>query len=130
MSRFDKHIFVCVHERAAGHSRGCCHDRGGADVRAALVQGLAQRGLKDKVRANKAGCLDACELGPAVVIYPQGVWYLSVRPEDADQIIESSIIGDEVIGRLVAAEGDWNYLRECRIDIEGEKNSAKIRGQS
>jgi len=41
----------------------------------------------DGIRINKAGCLDACEMGPAVVVYPEGVWYRCETKQDADEIL-------------------------------------------
>jgi (2Fe-2S) ferredoxin len=52
------------------------------------------------VRANKSGCLDQCELGPTVAVYPDGVFYGGVRPEDVDEIIESHIIHGQPVERL------------------------------
>ena len=43
---------------------------------------LAERGLKGKVRANRAGCLDQCEHGPNIVVYPEGVWYGNVTASE------------------------------------------------
>lgn len=93
-------------------------DKGGMEVRVALARGLAARGLKGVVRANKSGCLDACELGVSVVVYPEGVWYLGVTPEDADEIIETSITGDGIVGRLAAKPEDWERLRSLRAAAE------------
>jgi (2Fe-2S) ferredoxin len=47
-------------------------------------------GLSGKVRINKAGCLDQCEHGPTVVVYPEAVWYGHVQPEDAEEIVRST----------------------------------------
>jgi (2Fe-2S) ferredoxin len=53
-----------------------------------------------KVRINKAGCLDRCEEGPVVVIYPQGTWYTYVDNSDIDEIIDRHILRGEVVERL------------------------------
>ena len=118
MPPYEKHIFVCTNERPEGHPRGSCARRGGFDVRLALVKELAAKGLRGKVRANKSGCLDACELGVSVVVYPEGVWYLGVTPEDADEIIETSITGDGIVERLAATPEDWERLRSLRAAAE------------
>ena len=62
---------------------------------------LNRRGLKGIVRANTSGCLDACEFGASMVIYPEGIWYGGVKKEDVDEIIEKTILGGEVIERLL-----------------------------
>lgn len=68
---------------------------------------LAQRGLKN-VRANKSGCLDQCELGPTVVVYPEAVWYGGVKPEDVDEIIESHIVNGRPVERLIIPDAILN----------------------
>ena len=129
MSRFQKHIFVCTNQRPAGHPRGCCFDKGSMELRAAFVKGLADRGMKGMVRANKSGCLDACELGPTVVIYPQGVWYLRYTLTDVDEILETSVVGDGVVKRLVAGEDDWAELRRIRKAAPGKKRTLVHEGK-
>lgn len=57
-------------------------------------------GLNTKVRANSAGCLDACEYGPTVVVYPEQVWYGGVTTADVNEIVESHIIGGSPVERL------------------------------
>jgi len=98
--RFRYHVFVCENERDPSDPRGFCAARGGGEVREALKAELARRGLKGIVRANSAGCLDACAYGPTVVVYPEGVWYGRVRPEDVPEIVERHLLGGEPVERL------------------------------
>ena len=98
--RFRLHVFVCENQRPADDPRGSCGARGSAAVRQAFKAELARRGLKGEVRANAAGCLDACSLGPAVVVYPEGVWYGHVRPEDVPEIVERHLVGGQPVERL------------------------------
>jgi len=100
MPKLEHHIFVCENERPPGHPRGCCKEAGGVEVRAALKQQIAERGLKGTVRANQAGCLDQCAFGATVVIYPEQIWYGGVRPEDVSEILEALERG-EVVERLL-----------------------------
>ena len=53
-----------------------------------------------RIRINKSGCLDRCEQGPCVVIYPEGVWYTYVDQHDIDEIIDSHLVRGEVVERL------------------------------
>lgn len=99
MPKFRKHIFICMNQREEGHPRGCCDPTGQGELQRLFKTKLAQRGIK-LVRANKSGCLDQCELGPNVVVYPESVWYGGVKPEDVDEIIESHILGDKPVERL------------------------------
>jgi (2Fe-2S) ferredoxin len=108
MPKFEKHIFVCTNQRPSENPRGSCDRTGGADLHQAFKAGLAKRGLKGKVRANKAGCLDQCEHGPTVVIYPQAVWYGKVTVADVDEIIDQHIASDIVVERLVIPDGCLN----------------------
>lgn len=101
MPKFEKHIFVCCNQRSAGHSRGCCDIAGNEQLRNLFKAEVKKRGLGPLVRANKAGCLDQCEVGPTVVIYPQEIWYGGVTAEDVPRIVEKSIIGDEILEDLL-----------------------------
>ena len=65
-----------------------------------LKNELKRRGIKD-VRANSAGCLDACADGPTVVVYPEGVWYGRVRLEDVAEIIDEHLVGGRPVERLL-----------------------------
>lgn len=100
MSRFTHHVFVCTNERPASDPRGCCKARGSEDVLKLFKAELHKRGLKGVVRANASGCLDACEHGVSVVVYPEAVWYAKVRPEDVPEIIEKHLVGGEPVARL------------------------------
>jgi (2Fe-2S) ferredoxin len=98
--RFRHHVFVCENRRPADDPRGCCAAKGSPEVRALLKAELKRRGIKD-VRANSSGCLDACADGPTVVVYPEGVWYGRVRPEDVAEIIDEHLVGGRPVERLL-----------------------------
>jgi (2Fe-2S) ferredoxin len=108
MARFRHHIFICTNRREEGHPRGSCAGRGGEALRARFKEEIARRGLGRTVRANAAGCLDQCEHGPTVVVYPEGVWYGRVRPEDVTEIIESHILGGRPVERLLLPDSCIN----------------------
>jgi (2Fe-2S) ferredoxin len=99
--RFDRHVFVCENRRPDGAPRGCCAARGGSAVKEALKAALRARGLDRRIRANSAGCLDACEHGVAMVVYPEGVWYGGVTPEDVPEIVERHLVGGQPVARLL-----------------------------
>lgn len=94
-------MFICINERAADHPKGCCKQRGGAGVRDRLKAELAARGLSKTIRANNAGCLDQCEHGVTLVVYPEQVWYGHVTEADIDEIVEKHLVGGEVVTRLL-----------------------------
>lgn len=101
MPKFTCHIFVCCNRREPGHSRGCCDPTGSEALRERFKQELKKRNLGPLVRANKSGCLEQCEQGPTVVLYPQAIWYGGVRLEDVERIIDETVIGGRVLEDLV-----------------------------
>ncbi len=108
MAFFEKHIFVCTNQRPAGHPRGCCDPAATAELQRAFKTQLATAGIQATVRANKSGCLDQCEHGPTVVVYPEAVWYGKVTLADVPEIVESHILGDRPVDRLRLAEACVN----------------------
>lgn len=108
MPKFEKHIFICGNQRPAGHPRGSCDPAGKAELQRFFKQKLAERGLKGRVRANQSGCLDQCEHGPNLVVYPEAVWYGGVTVADVEDIIESHIVGGRPVERLRLAESCIN----------------------
>jgi len=87
---YRSHVFFCTNERPAGHPRGCCLGKGSSKLRDYMKARAKEMGLKD-VRINSAGCLDRCELGPTVVIYPEGIWYSCKTTEDVDRVLEQHV---------------------------------------
>lgn len=100
MPAFSHHIFVCGNVREPGHRRGCCDPDGLQALRDAFKKELKRAGVGGSTRANHAGCLDQCEHGPTVVIYPQGIWYGRVKIEDVPRIVERTIVVGEAIEEL------------------------------
>lgn len=104
MPLFERHVFVCTNTRVDGHPRGCCNAKGSTAIRDALKAAVAKRGLAGRVRINAAGCLDQCEHGPTIVVYPEQVWYGFVTPADLDEIVESHLVHGRPVERLRLAE--------------------------
>ena len=104
MPFFQRHVFVCTNERAPDHPRGSCKHKGSPDVRDALKAELKKRGISKVIRANTAGCLDQCEQGITVVVYPEQVWYGHVTVADVQEIVEKHLIGGEIVTRLLMAD--------------------------
>lgn len=108
MKRFEKHIFVCENKRPEGHPRGCCLDKNSAAIREGLKARVKQLGLNTSVRINSSGCLDACEFGPSIVVYPEQIWYGGVQTGDIEEIIQSHIIGNKPVERLQIKDKRFN----------------------
>jgi (2Fe-2S) ferredoxin len=98
--RYERHVFICVNKRAPDDPKGCCADKGADDVRDAFKRLLHERGLKGRIRANAAGCLDQCARGVSVVVYPEQVWYGRVTAADVPEIIDSHLVGGVPVDRL------------------------------
>jgi (2Fe-2S) ferredoxin len=97
---YSRHVFCCTNERPAGHPRGCCKGKGSEQLRNYLKVRAKEVGLGD-VRINAAGCLDRCELGPTLVIYPEGVWYTYRTQADLDEILETHLVRGGRVARLM-----------------------------
>ena len=108
MKRFDKHIFICENKRPEGHPRGCCAEKGSAEIKEKFKSRLKELGLNTEVRANSAGCLDACEFGASIVIYPEQIWYGYVSQNDVEEIIQSHIINNKPVDRLKISHIRYN----------------------
>jgi (2Fe-2S) ferredoxin len=124
MAAFSHHIFVCCNTREPGHSRGCCDPARSQALRNHLKNELKKRGL-GAVRANMAGCLDQCEHGPNLVIYPQGIWYGRVRIEDVPRIIDETIIKGVVLNDLVIASDCLNNPNCPHVQAHKAANASK-----
>ena len=108
MPKFEKHIFICTNQRPEGHEKGSCDPSGSGELHQLFKVAVAKRGLKGRVRANRAGCLDQCEHGPTVVVYPEVVWYGGVTANDVDEIMESHIVGNRPVERLIIPDSCLN----------------------
>jgi (2Fe-2S) ferredoxin len=97
---FQHHVFCCTNERPAGHKRGCCKSRGSEKLRNYMKARAKELGLSG-VRVNNSGCLDRCEFGPSMVIYPEGVWYTVRTTEDVDEILQTHLVEGGRVERLM-----------------------------
>lgn len=100
MDYYERHVFFCLNRREDG--RACCANHDAERLQAYAKDRVKKLGLdgKRKVRVNKAGCLDRCDEGPCVVVYPEGVWYTYVDEHDVDEIVDSHLVRGEVVERL------------------------------
>ncbi len=99
-SYYRYHVFFCVNRREDGSA--CCADHDAQAMRDYAKQRVKALGLDGKggIRVNSAGCLDRCEEGPIIVVYPQGVWYTYVDREDVDEIIDEHLVMGRIVERL------------------------------
>jgi NADP-reducing hydrogenase subunit HndC len=82
-------------------------------VKEALAQAIAAQGLEDEVRLVETGCMGPCEMGPVVLVYPDGSFYVRVRPEDAAEIVAEHFLKGRPVTRLL-----WETPQARRIAEE------------
>lgn len=100
MSHYTHHVFFCLNERDDGSA--CCGRHQAAEMQQhakARIKALGKNGAGG-VRINKAGCMDRCDEGPCVVVYPEAVWYTYVDRHDIDEIIDEHLLKGRVVDRL------------------------------
>ena len=97
--KFEKHIFICTNQRGEGE-RKSCGEQCGMELVKAFKKTLKERGLKGRIRAQRAGCLDACDYGPSMVVYPEGIYYGGVQPGDVEEIVSEHLIHNRPVERL------------------------------
>jgi len=102
---FARHVFCCTNTREEGHPRGCCTAKGSKALRDYMKAQVKEKRVVN-VRINAAGCLDRCELGPTMVIYPEGVWYSYASQADLDEIIQTHLIEGGRVDRLLLRPRD------------------------
>ena len=99
--RFERHIFICTNERPPPSTRPSCGEEQGLELVKAFKKALVERGLKGRLRAQKSGCLDACDYGPTVVVYPEGTYYGQVKLQDVEEIVEEHLVHGRPVTRLL-----------------------------
>lgn len=101
VSYYQYHVFFCTNRRENGEQ--CCEQCNASEIRAYAKARIKALGLsgEGKIRINSAGCLDRCELGPVIVVYPNEVWYTYVDRSDIDEIIDSHLINGKPVERLM-----------------------------
>lgn len=103
---YNKHIFICTNQRPAG-SRVCCGETRGMELVAAFKKQIKDKGLNTEMRAQRTGCLEACEAGPSMVVYPEGVFYGNVQLSDVEEIVTEHLQNNRPVERLIM---DFNKL--------------------
>lgn len=98
---FQQHVFFCINQRDDG--RASCGDCGALPAQKYAKQRIKELNLSGpgKIRINQAGCLDRCDAGPVLVVYPEGTWYTYVDNADIDEIIDSHLVHGNIVERLV-----------------------------
>jgi len=102
---YQSHVFVCTNRRPDGHKSGCCASKGSEELRNYMKKRAKELGIRE-TRINGAGCLDRCDLGPVIVIYPEGVWYSPKNEADIDEILSVHLQQGKRVERLLLPNHD------------------------
>jgi (2Fe-2S) ferredoxin len=106
MPQRQRYLFVCLNQRPNDHPKGSCTARGSEQVRLALKEQLAGRGLaKLEARVCASSCLDQCSSGVCIVVEPDHFFYGRVAVADVPEIVEGIARGRRV-ERLVLSPDD------------------------
>ena len=100
MSYYQHHVFFCTNQRE-GDAK-CCNNFGAQELRDYAKQRIKSLKLSGqrKIRINNAGCLDRCDEGSVIVIYPEETWYTYIDKDDIDEIIDEHLIKGNIVERL------------------------------
>jgi len=101
MSFYDKHVFFCTNQREDGSA--CCNNHGAQKARDYMKDKVKELDIpkhQNNIRINTAGCMNRCDKGPVIVIYPEGTWYTYRDESDLDEIIEQHLKNGRVVERL------------------------------
>ncbi len=112
------HILVCA--GAACVSSGC------RDLRDAIVVKVKEYGLQDEVRVIETGCVGSCDLGPLALVYPEGIFYQKLKPEDADEIVGQHLLKGRVVERLLYKEPATSALIPSLKELSFFREQEKI----
>lgn len=96
MKVFRSHLLLC-----GGTG---CHASGSQAVKAALIDQINKKGLGEEVKVVETGCNGFCAQGPILVVYPEGVVYMSLKPEDMPELVEEHFIKGRIVQRLLYRE--------------------------
>ena len=108
MAKPEKHVFVCVQNRPPGHPKGSCTEKAASDLLNAFAKEFEARQFWGRFALTSTGCLGTCDGGPSVLIYPEGVMYGGVTPEDVNAIIEEHLLGGTPVERLQVPAEVWS----------------------
>lgn len=112
------HILVCT---GTG-----CESAGASGIITEFEKQLKAHNLDKEVRVVKTGCLGLCAKGPNVVIYPEGVFYCHVSPEDVQEIVEEHILKGRTVTRLIYSEIDESGKATSLTDTAFYKDQVRI----
>ncbi|GAW65390.1 NADH dehydrogenase [Geoanaerobacter pelophilus] len=107
-------------------SGSACHATGSEKVADAILAELESHGLKDQVDVRRTGCHGFCEQGPILVVYPEGISYLKVKPEDVCEIVSHTFKEKKLVERLLYVDPNTGDKSSHEHDIPFYKNQQRL----
>jgi NADH-quinone oxidoreductase subunit F len=107
-------------------SGSACHATGSEKVAAAIEQEFDKQGIKAEVDFRRTGCHGFCEQGPIVVVYPEGICYLKVKPEDIPEIATQTLKEKKVLDRLLYVDPNTGEKATFEDDIPFYKHQERL----
>lgn len=123
MEPYRHRIFVCQNQKAPGKS--CCMGRGANETFSALKEELVKKGLQFDVKVVSSGCLDLCDQGPNLIVYPEGNWYSGMTSGEVPAFVESQLVQGKPYAKKVCDEvvlKDFFAKRKVRKMAEEKKS--------
>lgn len=108
MPKPEQHVLVCLNSRPQGHPRGSCNPTGANDVLLRFQKEFEAKNLFDKSLVSGTTCTGPCTFGPIVTIYPDGIWYSKVTPDDVPEIVHNHVINGKIVEHLLLPEEAWD----------------------
>lgn len=118
MSSYRMHLLVCG-------GTGCTSSQS-LKLIDELKASIKRHGLEDEVEVVITGCFGFCEKGPIIKVYPDDVFYVSVKPEDAEEIIAEHALKGRQVSRLLYVEPNLNVKLEGQRDLPFYKKQVRI----
>jgi (2Fe-2S) ferredoxin len=101
------HVIVCTTTRPPGNPRGSCGEKGSRDLIPFFFEEMEKREMFGQILITESSCLGPCPIGPVMVVYPDGVWYQKVTPEDIGEIFEEHLVNGRPVARLTIPNELW-----------------------
>jgi NADP-reducing hydrogenase subunit HndC len=104
----------------------CGQSRGSVDVCERFKEEIRRAGFEDKVDIKETGCQGFCEREPVVIIFPQGIYYVNVKPNDVPEIVSTTLIKRKLVERLLYTDPATGKKGAKESDISFYKNQMRI----
>lgn len=95
-----QHFFICTNARPP-FAKPSCGPKNSNQILIMLQEEVEKRGLTDNIKVTGCACLGPCEDGPVMVVYPEGIWYGHITPEDVSEIVELQMLQGKPVTRLL-----------------------------